>query len=125
MKIKSFDLFNTCFNISEEGMEKKTEPKPIKVEHKRNRRNSQELIRQLNIVRGRSPQSDETKRTRREATGAGMREMVPKSFSFSDAFFQYSNGRIFSGSERLYITGVLKINFEILARTNCYFGSKT
>ena len=106
-------------------MEKKTEPKSIKVEHKRNRRNSQELIRQLNIVRGCSPQSDETKRTRREATGAGMREMVPKSFSFSDAFFQYSNGRIFSGSERLYITGVLKIIFEIPARINCYYGSKT
>ena len=103
MKIKSFDLSNICSNISEEGMENKTEPKPIKVEHKRNRRNSQELIRQLNVVRG---QSDEKRQTRRETTGAGMREMVPKSFSFSDAFFQYSNGRIFSGSERLYITGV-------------------
>ena len=66
-------------------------------------------MRQLNIVRGRSPQSDvETKRTKRETTGGGMREMVPKSFSFSDAFFQYSNGRIFSGSERLYITGTFK-----------------
>ena len=62
-------------------------------------------MRQLNIVRGRSPQSDvEKKRTRRDTNG-GMRDMVPKSFSFSDAFFQYSNGRIFSGSERLYITG--------------------
>ena len=96
-------------DISEEGIEKKTEPKTKKVEQRKIRRNSQELMRQLNIVRGRSPQSDmETKRTKRETIGGGMREMVPKSFSFSDAFFQYSNGRIFSGSERLYITGTIQ-----------------
>ena len=76
-------------------------------------------MRQLNIVRGRLSQSDEeTKRTKRETTSGGMREMVPKSFSFSDAFFQYSNGRIFSGSERLYITGFCFNVFESLDRTD-------
>ena len=70
-------------------------------------------MRQLNIVRGRSPQSDVEKKITRRDTNGGMRDMVPKSFSFSDAFFQYSNGRIFSGSERLYITGEnLTVRFE-------------
>ena len=77
------------------------------------RSNSQELMRQLNIVRGRSPQSDDVitaksnkrKKGDRKSGSGTMREMVPKSFSFSDAFFQYSNGRLFSGSERVYITG--------------------
>ena len=89
----------------DDGNEKQEKSHIKKVEKDKNRSNSQELMRQLNIVRGRSPQSDvEKKRTRRNTNG-GMRDMVPKSFSFSDAFFQYSNGRIFSGSERLYITG--------------------
>ena len=89
----------------DDGNEKQEKSHIKKVEKDKNRSNSQELMRQLNIVRGRSPQSDvEKKRTRRDTNG-GMRDMVPKSFSFSDAFFQYSNGRIFSGSERLYITG--------------------
>ena len=91
-----------------EGNEKDPESKIQKAGNQRNRSNSQELMRQLNIVRGRSPQTDveNGKRTRRDTNGGGMRDMVPKSFSFSDAFFQYSNGRIFSGSERLYITGI-------------------